>query len=76
MTNRERQARGFASYAAVTSGELTPDYSGWTFEASGGRCVVLDREPGGARLWRVRQPDGRIELLRPSELARALRRRQ
>jgi hypothetical protein len=79
MTNQERQDRGCASYAAVTRGlvvEPSPDYSGRTFEAPGGECVVLDRETSGAQLWRVRQPDGRIELMRPSELATALRPRE
>jgi hypothetical protein len=74
MTNQEHQSRGLSSYAAVTSGlvaEPSPDYSGRTFEARGGQCVVLDRQPRGAQLWRVRQPDGRIELMRPSELATA-----
>lgn len=75
MTYEQHQARGCASYEAVTSGlvaEASPDYSGRTFEARGGRCVVLDREPRGAQFWRVRQPDGRFELMRPSAVAKAL----
>ena len=77
MTHREHQARGCASYAAVTSAfvvEPSPDYHGRTFDAQDGRCVVLDREAHGGQLWRVRRPDGRIQPMRPSTVAAALRR--
>jgi hypothetical protein len=77
MTNQERQARGCASYAAVTCGlvvEPSPDYSGRKIETPDGPWVVLDREARGVRLWRVRQPDGRVELMRPAAIAAALHR--
>ena len=75
MSYQDEQARGCASYAAVTGGsgvEPGPDYSGRTFEAQGGRCVVLGRETRGAQLWRVCRPDGRVKLMRPSAIAAAL----
>jgi hypothetical protein len=77
VSYEEQQARGCASYAAVNSGlvvESSPDYSGRTYEDADGRWVVLDRETHGARLWRVRRPDGRMRLMRPSALEAALRR--